>query len=214
MSLIWQVSEGILRDGDVLLAVDGSPIAPDGTVMLPEAPSLRLGMRHRVQRMPLGTVLEYLVLRDGERMVVHVPTSPRKLRLLPPRLPVPRPAWLVLGGLVFCPLLPDYEALVPKCALIAIDGHLIAIDGHLIAIDGHLIAIDGHLIAIDGHLIAIDGHLIAPVRIRTNGLMASLISYGIVHMSASNELLMASLIRCQLQRIHALIASDDLPHQL
>jgi hypothetical protein len=186
MSLIWQVSEGILRDGDVLLAVDGSPIAPDGTVMLPEAPSLRLGMRHRVQRMPLGTVLEYLVLRDGERMVVHVPTSPRKLRLLPPRLPVPRPAWLVLGGLVFCPLLPDYEALVPKCALIAIDGHLIAIDGHLIA----------------------------PVRIRTNGLMASLISYGIVHMSASNELLMASLIRCQLQRIHALIASDDLPHQL
>ena len=89
MSLIWQVSEGILRDGDVLLAVDGSPIAPDGTVMLPEAPSLRLGMRHRVQRMPLGTVLEYLVLRDGERMVVHVPTSPRKLRLLPPRLPVP-----------------------------------------------------------------------------------------------------------------------------
>jgi hypothetical protein len=179
MSLIWQVSEGILRDGDVLLAVDGSPIAPDGTVMLPEAPSLRLGMRHRVQRMPLGTVLEYLVLRDGERMVVHVPTSPRKLRLLPPRLPVPRPAWLVLGGLVFCPLLPDYEALVPKCALIAIDGHLIA-----------------------------------PVRIRTNGLMASLISYGIVHMSASNELLMASLIRCQLQRIHALIASDDLPHQL
>jgi uncharacterized Zn-binding protein involved in type VI secretion len=207
MSLIWQVSEGILRDGDVLLAVDGSPIAPDGTVMLPEAPSLRLGMRHRVQRMPLGTVLEYLVLRDGERMVVHVPTSPRKLRLLPPRLPVPRPAWLVLGGLVFCPLLPDYEALVPKCALIAIDGHLIAIDGHLIAIDGHLIAIDGHLIAIDGHLIA-------PVRIRTNGLMASLISYGIVHMSASNELLMVSLIRCQLQRIHALIASDDLPHQL
>jgi hypothetical protein len=174
MSLFWQVSEGILRDGDVLLAVDGSPIAPDGTVMLPEAPSLRLGMRHRVQRMPLGTVLEYLVLRDGERMVVHVPTSPRKLRLLPPRLPVPRPAWLVLGGLVFCPLLPDYEALVPKCALIAIDGHLIAIDGHLIAIDGHLIAIDGHLIA--------------PVRIRTNGLMASLISYGMVHMSASNEL--------------------------
>jgi hypothetical protein len=96
---------------------------------------------------------------------------------------------------------------VPKCALIAIDGHQIAIDGHQIAIDGHQIAIDGHLIAIDGHLIA-------PVRIRTNGLMASLISYGMVHMSASNELLMVSLIRCQLQRIHALIASDDLPHQL
>ena len=154
--IVTQVSEGILRDGDVLLAVDGSPIAPDGTVMLPEAPSLRLGMRHRVQRMPLGTVLEYLVLRDGERMVVHVPTSPRKPRLLPPRLPVPRPAWLVLGGLVFCPLLPDYEALVPKCALIAIDGHLIAIDGHLIA----------------------------PVEIRTNGCP----SYGMVHMSATNEL--------------------------
>ena len=38
MSQIWQVSEGILRDGDVLLEVDGYPIAPDGTVMFPRPP--------------------------------------------------------------------------------------------------------------------------------------------------------------------------------
>ncbi len=49
--------------------------------------------------------------------VLHVTASPRKPRLLPPRQPVPRPEWLVLGGLVFCPLLPDYEGLVPKCQL-------------------------------------------------------------------------------------------------
>ncbi len=67
------VSEGVLCDGDVLLAVDGSPIAPDGTVMLPEAPSVRVGMRHCVQRVPLGTRLEYLVLRDGERQVCDLP---------------------------------------------------------------------------------------------------------------------------------------------
>jgi len=116
------VCEGVLVDGDVLLAVDGSPIAPDGTVMLPEAPSVRVGMRHCVQRVPLGTRLEYLVLRDGKREVLHVTASARKPRLLPPRQPVPRPEWLVLGGLVFCPLLPDYEGLIPKCQLQCIHG--------------------------------------------------------------------------------------------
>ena len=111
------VCEGVLREGDVLLAVDGHPIGPDGTVPLPEAPSVRVGMRHCVQRVPLGTTIEYVVLRDDERLQLHVQSSTRKPRLLPPRLPVPRPEWLVLGGLVFTPLLPDYEGLVPKSKL-------------------------------------------------------------------------------------------------
>jgi len=111
------VCEGVLRDGDVLLAVDGHPIAPDGTVPLPEAPGVRVGMRHCVQRVPLGTIIEYVVLREGKRLKLHVESSTRKPRLLPPRLPVPRPEWLVLGGLVFTPLLPDYEGLVPRVKL-------------------------------------------------------------------------------------------------
>ena len=77
MSQIWQVSEGILRDGDVLLEVDGYPIAPDGTVMLPEAPSLRLGiLRHRVQRVAGGLKLGYAD-RDPDPSQHHPPGAPR-----------------------------------------------------------------------------------------------------------------------------------------
>ena len=108
---------GVLEDGDVLLAVDGSPIAADGTIVLPEAPSVRLGMRHCVQRMPIGSTIQYLVQRAGERLNLQVEAATRRPRLLPPRQPVPRPEWLVLGGLVFTPLLPDYEGLVPKSKL-------------------------------------------------------------------------------------------------
>ena len=115
------VCAGILQDGDVLLSVDGSPIAPDGTVLLPEA-TVRVGMRHCVQRVPIGTRIEYVILRDGKRLKLHVISSTRKQRLLPPRQPVPRPEWLVLGGLVFTPLLPDYEGLVPKSKLQMIHG--------------------------------------------------------------------------------------------
>ena len=113
---------GVLMDGDVLLAVDGVPIAADGTVVLPEAPNVRVGMRHCVQRVPIGSRIEYLLMRRGERIAVHVEAQTRRPRLLPPRQPTPRPEWLVLGGLVFTPLLPDYEGLVPKSKLGDIHG--------------------------------------------------------------------------------------------
>jgi hypothetical protein len=116
------VCSGVLQAGDVLLAVDGHPIAQDGSVMLPEAQGVRVGMRHCVQRVPLGSIIEYRVLRDGQRLTLHVRSSSRKPRLLPPRQPVPRPEWLVIGGLVFTPLLPDYEGLVPKSKLEMIHG--------------------------------------------------------------------------------------------
>ena len=35
---------------------------------------------------------------------------------------MPRPDWVVLGGLVFTPLLPDYEAVVPKSHLQMVHG--------------------------------------------------------------------------------------------
>ena len=78
-------------------------------MLLPEAPSVRVGMRYCVQRVPLGSQIEYQVQRGGERLTLYVRATTRKPRLLPPRHPVPRPEWLILGGLVFTPLLPDYE---------------------------------------------------------------------------------------------------------
>lgn len=114
-------SHGLLEEGDVLLAIDGHPIAADGTVLLPDgADPLRVNLRYLVQRAALGSTLRYQVLRAGKRTVVPVRVQPRQQRLLPPRQPVPTPQWLVLGGLVFVPLLPDYEAIVPKSKLAAI----------------------------------------------------------------------------------------------
>jgi len=110
-----------LEEGDVLLAIDGHPIAADGTVLLPEAlDPLRVNLRYMVQRAALGATLKYQVLRGGKRMTVPVQVQPRQQRLLPARQPVPTPQWLVLGGLVFVPLLPDYEAIVPKSKLHAV----------------------------------------------------------------------------------------------
>ena len=91
-------------------------------MLLREAPGVRVGLRHCVQRMPLGSTIEYQIQRAGERITLDVEAQPRRPRLLPPRQPTPRPEWLVLGGLVFTPLLPDYEGLVPKCKLQMIHG--------------------------------------------------------------------------------------------
>jgi S1-C subfamily serine protease len=113
----------VLKEGDVILALDGHPIAADGTAVLPEMPDgVRLGMRYLVQRALPGSTLTYLVLRDGQRMELPLLATPRKPRLMPPRQPPPRPQWLVLGGLVFTPLLPDYEAVVPKSHLQMVHG--------------------------------------------------------------------------------------------
>ena len=94
------------------------PIAPDGTVALPDGPDgVRVGMRYLVQRTPIGGALRYTTLRAGKRMEVDVRATPRRPHLMPPRQPVPQPQWLVIGGFVFTPLLPDYELLVPKCQM-------------------------------------------------------------------------------------------------
>lgn len=114
-------SAGKLEENDVLLAIDDHPIATDGTVLLPDtAEPLRVNVRYMVQRAVLGSTLRYTVLRKGSLVTVPVNTAPRRQRLLPPRQPVPTPQWLVLGGLVFVPLLPEYEAIVPKSKLAAI----------------------------------------------------------------------------------------------
>ncbi|KAL1521022.1 hypothetical protein AB1Y20_022577 [Prymnesium parvum] len=114
-------SYGLLHEKDVLLAIDGHQIASDGTVLLHDSiDPLRVNLRHIVQRATLGSTLKYLVLRESKKAVVSVPAQPRLPRLLPARHPTPTPQWLVLGGLVFVPLLPEYEAIVPKSKLAAI----------------------------------------------------------------------------------------------
>ena len=100
---------------DILIAVDGVPIANDGTIQLPDTQDLvRVTFSYLVYRAPRGHPLQLTVLRKGERMDVKVDAAPQPELLLACKQPLPKPAYLVVGGLVFVPLMSPYEALIPR----------------------------------------------------------------------------------------------------
>lgn len=94
-----------LEEGDVLLAIDGEPIASDGTV--PLRPGELVDHSHRVALRDVGEELSITILRDKKRLNVKVP-------LMRPSLLVPedqydvKPTYFVFGGLLFAPLTRDY----------------------------------------------------------------------------------------------------------
>ena len=100
---IWPGSsaEGIVQVGDVVLAVDGRPVANDGTVADGDE---RLPFGMLVDRRQVGEQVELTVLRDGRRLDLTVTLE---------RLPYiqsmsnaydRRPRYYVYGGLIFVPL--------------------------------------------------------------------------------------------------------------
>jgi S1-C subfamily serine protease len=94
-------AEGRLKVGDVLLAVDGNPIANDGSVMME---GLRFDYGLMVDRHQIGDDLKLRVLRDGERMDMTVPllTHPGTSRYASQYDVMPR--YYIYAGLVFEPL--------------------------------------------------------------------------------------------------------------
>ena len=94
-------SEGQLEVGDVLLAVDGRPIASDGSIS--EA-GLRFDFGLLVDRHQIGESVSVRMLRNGERRTIDIP-----LRLHPDlethaNLYDRMPRYFIFGGLVFVPL--------------------------------------------------------------------------------------------------------------
>ncbi len=94
-------ADGLLRPGDIMLSIEGSPIANDGTVAVD---GLRVRYGALVDRHQVGTILATEVLRDGKRLPVSIP-----LRTYPPVARLARsydrpPSYYVYGGLVFVPL--------------------------------------------------------------------------------------------------------------
>jgi S1-C subfamily serine protease len=96
---------GCLDEGDVLLAVDGVPVTPDGTVEMREGE--HVDFAYVVSRRHVGETMECRVWRDRSELSVVV-------RLRPPSYLVPedrydvKPTYYVFGGLLFVPLTRNY----------------------------------------------------------------------------------------------------------
>ena len=100
---------------DILLELDGVPIGNDGTIQLPGTHDLvRVTFSYLVYRAARGHPLKLTVLRQHERREFTVPAMPQPELLLVCKQPLPKPSYLIVGGLVFVPLMSPYEALVPR----------------------------------------------------------------------------------------------------
>jgi len=99
--------DGILREGDVLLAVDGVRIANDGTI--PFRGLERLNYSHLNSRHQVGEKVSLQVLRDGR--VLDLTAVYREGKVLVPRPAYDTlPTYYVHAGLVFTRLTFNYMA--------------------------------------------------------------------------------------------------------
>jgi len=100
-------ADGVLQEGDVLTAIDGVPVASDGSI--PLRAHDRVHFSYLVSRHQVGAPLAVEILRRGEPLRLTVQL--RKLAaLVPPPQPGLRPTYFIFAGLVFLPLTYDYMA--------------------------------------------------------------------------------------------------------
>ncbi len=95
-------AHGVLRNGDVLLTLDGEPIANDGTFAFA---GQRLQMQAIVDRFHVGDRVRARVLRDGARLDIEVPVG---RSVYPDRAFESLPSYYIYAGLVFVPLDREY----------------------------------------------------------------------------------------------------------
>lgn len=96
---------GKLSPGDVLLAVDGVPVAADGTV--PFEHGSRIDYSYVVARRHVGKQLGLRVFRDKKARTVRVTLKPPRFLVQEDRYDV-KPTYYLFGGLLFVPLTRDY----------------------------------------------------------------------------------------------------------
>lgn len=94
-------SDGILKPGDVLLAIDGLPIASDGTV---EMDGELVEMAEVVERKFKGDKVDFEILREGKQTKVTVPLTHPFPFSLQSNAYDEKPRYVVFGGLVFQPV--------------------------------------------------------------------------------------------------------------
>ena len=103
--LVTQVHYGsscwnVLQPGDVLLKVDGAPIAADGTAKLEDG--ARIEFQHVPSMRYVGEEISLQVYRAEQRSTHRVTLRPYR-PLVPGRAPGGRPSWFAYAGLLFVP---------------------------------------------------------------------------------------------------------------
>ena len=97
-------ADGLLHEGDVVLALDGVPVGSDGTV--PFRDHERLGMSYVVISKHVGDNVAVTYLRSGTTGTVNIPLKP-----FPDLVPIPnyakKPSYYIYGGLGFTVLSTD-----------------------------------------------------------------------------------------------------------
>ncbi|HEY5743720.1 MAG TPA: trypsin-like peptidase domain-containing protein, partial [Terrimicrobiaceae bacterium] len=102
------VSEGHLQPGDVLLSIDGLPIASDGTVTMDGGDPVE--MAEVVERKFKGEDVNFKVLREGNQIKVTVPLTHAWPFSLQARAYNEKPRFVIFGGLVFQPVDANFIA--------------------------------------------------------------------------------------------------------
>ena len=101
-------AHGRLLPGDVLVAVDGNPVADDGSVEF--RPYERTHFDYYIQHHQVRETLRVKIIRSGKPDTRNVPLSVAwgTNDLVPRWRYGIRPSYYLYGGLVFCPLSIDY----------------------------------------------------------------------------------------------------------
>lgn len=97
-------AEGVLRTNDVILAIEGAPVADDGTVEF--RPRERTSLSYFVQKKTIGESVALEVWRDGARVPVEVTLTRSMTRdaLVSNEQYDVLPTYYIFGGIVFSPL--------------------------------------------------------------------------------------------------------------
>lgn len=98
-------SAGVLKVGDVLLSIDGHPIASDAFV---ELEGERVQMAEVVERKFKGESVRFTVLRDKREMELTVPLNEAWPHAMQANEYDVDPRYVVFGGLLFQPLSRDF----------------------------------------------------------------------------------------------------------
>ncbi len=98
-------AHGTLQIDDVIMSIDGTPVASDGTIALREHD--RVQFEHLISRRQVGDTVQVAVLRGGEPIKIEVALAPY-VSLVPLPRPDQRPTYFIFAGLLFTPLSYEY----------------------------------------------------------------------------------------------------------